>query len=95
MSGGAAPVQTRRHRGSSKAGGHRSAQHRSQSHLMVPLLSSVMLELMMSPSVVTTLGHIFLDSKDGSSYRTGMFGRGQVSSDRSTVFLLVKFPRTL
>ena len=51
---------------------------RAKSHLMVPILSGAMLELMECPSVMVTLGHVFLDSKDGSSYRTGMFGRGQI-----------------
>ena len=73
-SGGPGPSGSRR-RGKFERHSHGA---RTKSHLMVPILSGAMLELMECPSVMVTLGHVFLDSKDGSSYRTGMFGRGQI-----------------
>ena len=64
--------------GSRRRGKFVASQARAKSHLMVAVLSPAMLELMDGPSVMVTLGHVFLDSKDGSSYTTGMFGRGQI-----------------
>ena len=59
---------------SSSSGSTQQSQGAStKSYTMVPILS-----LTKWPSVMVTLGLVFLHSKDGSSYRTGMFGRGQI-----------------
>ena len=76
-SGNPGPSGSRR-RGKFERHSHgQGSSARAKSHL-VPILSTAMLELMEMESVMLTLGHVFLDSKDGSSYRTGMFGRGQI-----------------
>ena len=64
--------------GHSRRKGSKQSHNRSKSNLMVPILSNSMLDLMTCPSVMARLGHVFMDSKDATCYRTGMFGRGQI-----------------